>query len=580
LSFVPVTGAAEFRLGEPPRESSIEFSDERRVVNLPIRGALPILSRAHADGSTHPSVSLLSGAALLGLRLVAAGRMEPGPESWLVTLDPAEDERIVMLAQARAYDDVDPTTAERIVRAVIDAVVDAMPRSAPGPGSKLVGSVQRPFRSTSPTPESFSQRLQRLVEQRRSPVPDDRPQLVTLSLRVEADEEELADGSCRLVLQVHDERNPLHVADAALLWTESGPDASHGFGERARTHATIALRAAADAWPVLDRLLEGRVPDALTLDAEEIASLLEAGVAALEACGVPVLWPRTLGRELTARTILTPRQDDNPLMTGLFGPDAMFSFKWELALHGETLTAEEMDQLARAASPIIKLRDNWMVVDPRMARRARKRLIREVKPAQALAATLTGVVKVEEQEVPVVVGATLEKVRADLVTAATRDPIPSPASLHGELRDYQRHGLTWLAQLTSLGLGACLADDMGLGKTITLISLHLHRQGRATLVVCPASLLGNWEAEIHRFAPGVPVRRFHGGRRDLSDVDSGFVLTTYGTMRRDHATLAKVAWDIVVADEAQHVKNPQSSTAKALRAIPSAARVALTGTPV
>ena len=103
--------------------------------------------------------------------------------------------------------------------------------------------------------------------------------------------------------------------------------------------------------------------------------------------------------------------------------------------------------------------------------------------------------------------------------------------------------------------------------------------------MCPASLLGNWEAEIRRFAPGAEVRRFHGGRRDLGPLlaaapDGEFVLTTYGTMRRDASALGEVAWDLVVADEAQHVKNAQSSTARALRTIDSSARVALTGTPV
>ena len=142
---------------------------------------------------------------------------------------------------------------------------------------------------------------------------------------------------------------------------------------------------------------------------------------------------------------------------------------------------------------------------------------------------------------------------------------------------------------------------MGLGKTITVIALHLHRleadpddQARPTLVVCPASLLGNWEAEIERFAPGTPVRRFHGGRRSLADLegalpgtDPGFVLTTYGTLRSDHGTrdasgprLRDVTWGLVVADEAQHVKNAASAAARALRAIPGTARVALTGTPV
>jgi len=160
--------------------------------------------------------------------------------------------------------------------------------------------------------------------------------------------------------------------------------------------------------------------------------------------------------------------------------------------------------------------------------------------------------------------------------------------LAATLRDYQLHGLNWLHRMTSLGLGACLADEMGLGKTITLIALHLRRQVRAatagpTLVVCPASLLGNWEREIHRFAPTAPVRRFHGPGRDLAGLRPGtFVLTTYGTMRRDAERLAAAepSWSLVVADEAQHVKNPHARTARALRTIPSRGRIALTGTPV
>jgi SNF2 family DNA or RNA helicase len=126
---------------------------------------------------------------------------------------------------------------------------------------------------------------------------------------------------------------------------------------------------------------------------------------------------------------------------------------------------------------------------------------------------------------------------------------------------------------------------MGLGKTITLIALHLHRQADGatrgpTLVVCPASLLGNWEREIERFAPGTAVLRYHGTRRSLDHVDGGFVLTTYGTMRLDADTLGGRRWGLLVADEAQHVKNPRSETARALRQIPAGARVALTGTPI
>ena len=586
VSFVPVTGPATFRAAEPPREGVVEFTDERRTVSLPIRAALPVLTKARARDDLHPSVGVLSGAALLGLRLVAAGKFAPAgsPPAWRVAgLDDDDEHRIAMLARADGHD-------EQLVRDLLDAVADAMPRTQPH--AQPHAQPRRPTAAATPRERrpTFEERLQaRLARHRRADAPE-LPQLVTISLRVEADEEELAGGAVRLVPQAHDEQNPLHLCDLALLWT--GPSEEHGFGERARTHATIALRAAAEAWPVLDRLLELRVPDELVLDTDELVSLLDEGVGALRAAGIDVLWPRSLGRDLTATTVLDrapaePREE--PLNEPVLGTEALFAFNWQIALHGDPLTVDEMDQLARSASPLLRLRGAWTVVDPAITRKARKRLIRTVKPAEAVAAALTGSVQVADSDHEVVVGASLLTVRERLLTAATRAPVEPPAALRATLRDYQRNGLTWLSEMTSLGLGACLADDMGLGKTVTLIALHLHRREAGhrgpTLVVCPASLLGNWEDEIRRFAPGVPVARFHGSTRDLPDARQGraadgFVLTTYGTMRRDVEALGSVRWDLVVADEAQHVKNPRTSTARALRSIDSAARVALTGTPV
>ena len=577
MGFVPVTGTALLRVGEPPREGVVEFTDERRTVALPIRAALPVLTKAHALDDLDPSVRLLTSSALLGLRLVAAGRIEPTDSHWRMSALSTEDEERVRALVGDGPDD------EATVRAMLDAIADAMPRAAPTPGA-----VRRPPGPRTPS-ATFHERLARRLAPRVEA--DDLPQLVRISLRVEADEEELVAGSVRLVLQVHDEQDPLHLCDAAVLWTESGPEATHGFGDRARTHAAIALRAAAEAWPVLDRLAGLRVPDQITLDSDELVSLLQDGVGALAGCGVDVLWPRSLGRDLTATAVLeraSVAPSDNPLQTGLFGPDQMFSFQWQLALHGDPLTDQEMARLAGAAAPILRLRGAWTVIDPAVARKARKRLIRTVAPGPAVAAALTGTVEVghgdDTVDEQVVVGATLLDVRERLLGAATREPVEPPAALAGTLRDYQRQGLSWLVEMTSLGLGACLADDMGLGKTITLIALHLHRRehgrGGPTLVVCPASLLGNWEAEIARFAPGVPAHRFHGGGRSLQDVADGFVLTTYGTMRVSAEDLAAVEWGLVVADEAQHVKNARSSTARALRAIPHGARIAMTGTPV
>ena len=587
MSFVPVTGPARLLVGDLPRDSSIEFTDDRRTIVMPIRGALPVLAQVRDRADLHPSVALLAGSALLGLQLVAAGRFAPDPDGrhWQVAgLDSVDERRIVDLARARAHDGCDEASAEGAVRALLDAIADTMPRTAPGRSRQTVGAAVPAPRRTPTAPDDFSDQLQQRIARLRARGRDDLPHLVSISFRVEADEEELVAGALRLVMQVHAVDNAAHVADAAALWAEPGPGASHGFGERARTHAAIALRSAADAWPVLDRLLDLRVPDEIMLDSDEILSLLDGGAAALADAGHPVMWPKYLDREVTQRVELGRRSAATPreelLQDGLFGPQALFGFEWQLSLHGDELTDDEMDELARTTSPIIRLRDNWVAVDSGVIKRARKRLIRTVTPVQALAATLTGVVDIEDVHYEAVIGASLLEVRDQVLAAATGEPVEVPSALQAHLRDYQRQGLTWLAELTSLGLGACLADDMGLGKTVTLIALHLHRGAGPTLVVCPASLLGNWEAEIRRFAPGVPVRRHHGSGRDVEGIAEGFVLTTYGTMRNDAELLGEVPWDLVVADEAQHIKNSRAAASRALRTIPSRARIALTGTPV
>ena len=608
MSFVPLSGPARLIPGEPPREGEIEFSDARRTMRLPIRGALPVLAKAHhaADPATHPSVALLAGGSFLSMQLIADGRFGPAaPGQWgPAGLEPADEERVVALARAKAYDEVDAATAEGILRNLLAAIADTMPRSAPRTArAPERRPLARPAGATGDL--DFAERLRERIARARSGSRTDGPQLVTLSLRVEADEEELVAGAVRLVLQVHAADNPAHVCDAAVLWTQSGPGAEHGFGDRARTHASIALRAAADAWAVLDRFADLRVPDQITLEGDELLSLLDEGIAALDALGVQVLWPTYLDRDVTSQITLNGgRKDDRgvfreePLQDGLFGTQTLFGFQWQVALDGDPLSQTEMDELAHATSGVIRIRDNWIVVDSAVIKRARRRMVRTLTAPQAIAATLTGSVVVDDVEHQAVVGASLLKVRERLLGALTSEPVTVPAGLTATLRDYQHQALTWLATITGQGLGAVLADDMGLGKTITLIALHLHRleqHGRAagpTLVVCPTSLLGNWEAEIRRFAPGVPVRRHHGSARDLDDLITpdadllagaatpGFVLTTYGTMRNDAALLAQVPWGLVVADEAQHVKNSRSAAARALRTIGAQSRVALSGTPV
>ncbi|MCZ4500444.1 MAG: SNF2-related protein [Marmoricola sp.] len=587
MSFVPLHGQATLHLADPPRDSEIEFTGGQRVVRLPMRGAIPVLTRALRADDAHASVTLLSATVMMAMKFVAAGRLHRADsgQAWAVGPLPKDDvDRVRALAVARTYGEVDVEECEDIIRGLLDAVADTMTRQPSQPISAGGASL-----ATSTDPDAPKRSLSERLASRAAH--EELPAEVYLSLRVEAPDEQLASGTLSVVPQVHELDVATHVADAAALWDGEG----HGFSRKARVNASVALRRAATAWPVLDRLLRQPVPDRLLLHADELADLLEHGLAALAAIGVEVYWPRGLRQELMPQARVDVRAPagsatrEEALMTGLFGPEALFAFDWRLALGNDPLTDDEMAGLASATSPVIKLRNNWMVIDPALARRAKlavgKARNKTVTPVAALRAALTGEIDFDSATVQVHPGATLEKVRDRIVDAATVSPLESPEGLEATLRGYQRQGFTWLAELTGIGLGACLADDMGLGKTVTVIALHLHRRQRGlavgpTLVVCPASLLGNWEREVQRFAPGVPTRRFHGSERDLAGVTEGFVFTTYGTMRVDHEALGRVAWDLVVADEAQHIKNANSSTARNLRLIGSRGRVALTGTPV
>jgi len=155
---------------------------------------------------------------------------------------------------------------------------------------------------------------------------------------------------------------------------------------------------------------------------------------------------------------------------------------------------------------------------------------------------------------------------------------PLPPGFAGSLRAYQQRGVDWIAWLGSVGMGGVLADDMGLGKTVQCLAALAARGGRA-LVVAPTSVVRNWASEAARFVPGLKVALYHGPRREL-DPDAALTLTTWAILRLDIDLLADVAWDTLILDEAQAIKNPESQVAAAARRIPAALRLAVTGTPV
>jgi len=157
-------------------------------------------------------------------------------------------------------------------------------------------------------------------------------------------------------------------------------------------------------------------------------------------------------------------------------------------------------------------------------------------------------------------------------------------TLGRQLRDYQINGVAWLAALAAQNLGGILADEMGLGKTVqTLAFLRLHRGHGPILIVCPTSLLANWQREAERFTPDLRVLLIDGSNRPekiVSLPEYDLALTSYGLLRRDVEYYAGLSLAAVVLDEAQHIKNPDTQNARAAFRLSARRRFVLTGTPM
>jgi superfamily II DNA or RNA helicase len=549
-----------------------------------IDDALPELLALPREG-TDPALAAWAAAATAGVGLVARGRLLPtatpaGYGAWRAgPLDPADAQWLAALsaampAQAHALPVAGTgplriRSPETLVQALWDAIADVTVRTAAAARATTAPAfaAREPVETAelagwlAETDAALTAGA-RTVLRVEAPGKPDEPFAGVLALRSVAD--------------------PSLTVDVADLWDAPAAVLAR-LGEQAETDLLLALRRGVRAWPPLAPVLRAATPIEVSLDDEAIADLLDTGTEVLGGAGIEVLWPAELlgeGPKLRA-TAVTPTPASAAKST--FGLHDLLEFRWQVTVGGEVLTDEEVAALAEAKRPLVRLRGRWVRVDPELLERLRRRRARRVTGVEALAAALTGTLTVGGETVEFRPDAPLAELLNRLAEAGDRD-LASPAGLDATLRPYQQRGLAWLAQMCELGLGGCLADDMGLGKTVQLIALHLHRrplQAGPTLVICPTSLLGNWQRELARFAPSVPVRRYHGGDRHLEDVAGDeVVLVSYGVVRRDRPQLATLSWGLVVADEAQHAKNPLSRTARELRAIPATTRVALTGTPV
>jgi non-specific serine/threonine protein kinase len=394
------------------------------------------------------------------------------------------------------------------------------------------------------------------------------------------------------LLQAADE--PSLLVEAADLWAGGAAlTAWERKLDRPRETFLAELSRAARCYPELRRALRNARPTALDLDRTEALAFLRDAAPVLTAAGFAVLlpswWqrPARVGLTLTARTV----QPGLVRTASLVDQDAMVDFSWQVALGDQTLTAQELGELAAAKHPLLRIRGQWVEVDLQRIAAAVAFLEREGTGTMPAGQVLRSALDPDAYAggLPVAtVGA--DGWLGDLLSGQADlrlEPVPAPEGFGATLRPYQERGLAWLGLLSRLGLGAVLADDMGLGKTPQALALLVaeHPAG-PTLLVCPMSLVGNWQRETTKFAPMLRVHAHHGTARLSGDGlgqairDADLVITTYGMVQRDHEALRGIRWRRIILDEAQHIKNSATRQSRAIRALPAEHRIALTGTPV
>jgi hypothetical protein len=407
---------------------------------------------------------------------------------------------------------------------------------------------------------------------------------------------ETTDWRIEFALQAVDDPSLLVSADS--VWADGAElTALERHVKHPDEHLLKGLGRAARLVPSLGPALTAAEPRLQVTDAAGALGFLRDGAPVLEQAGFGILappWWRSsrarLGLKMKAKTTKAPGA-----VTGNgIGLQGLCEVKWEAVLGEDPISLAELRQLARLKQPLVRIRGQWVEmragdIEAAIAAVTNKGAGNQI-PADEVVRTALGI-ETPTGDLPVT-AVEADGWLGDLLAGADDHRLKArgtPKTFEGQLRPYQERGLGWLSFLGDLGLGACLADDMGLGKTAQLLALLLDEQARPkgpALVICPMSLVGNWQREAARFAPGLSVYVHHGPDRlsgkafTRNAKRTDLVLSTYGLAARDTELLSTVPWSRLVLDEAQQIKNSAARTTRSVRTIPARHRIAMTGTPV
>lgn len=410
---------------------------------------------------------------------------------------------------------------------------------------------------------------------------------------------EMDDGwSLRYFLQATDD--PSLLVPAEDVWKESRDTLS--FLTRKFDHPQEKLLAdlgkASHLFTPIEDSLNMAKPVEAELRTQQAYKFLKEAAPLLSESGfgvlIPPWWNKGAAKtQLGIKLNVKPKREPK-IGKGIFTFDSIINYNWQLALGGEAISEEEFEHLSSLKEPLVRIRGQWVELKKDEIDAAikffRSKNSGEMKLSEVMKLSIgqgesgTGL-QISGFEAK----GTLSSLFEQLSGRKGIKQIQQPESFTGELRPYQVKGFSWLAFLRQYGLGACLADDMGLGKTIQLLALLLKDKEESvdspTLLICPTSVVGNWQREAKKFAPSLRVLVHHGINRRkkefLEDVQNyDLVISTYALTHRDEEILARVKWNGVVLDEAQNIKNSSTKQSQAVRRIKAGYRVALTGTPV
>jgi SNF2 family DNA or RNA helicase/uncharacterized Zn finger protein len=378
---------------------------------------------------------------------------------------------------------------------------------------------------------------------------------------------------CRVL--VESKENPLEAPKAL---SEFMADTSH---LPVTMEVIKDLAMLAEYMPELDDVIKTSGKAIIRFNNLTVVEILQKTLPALELFGIRILLPKSLQQILKPQISIKIRAKQ---LKSYLSLAELLAFDWRVALGDFLMTEEEFKTLSKNAGRLVRIKDQYAL----MTEEEIKRIIKSLSSARDLSSLklLQSVLSEEYDGAKVEIDSELRK---EIRKLLQEEEIALPRDLQALLRPYQQRGFNWMYKNARLGFGSVLADDMGLGKTLQVITTLLkfkeekRLEGHPALVVAPTTLLTNWEKEIQKFAPALNVSLYHGTGRTFeakSISEQDVLLTSYGIARGDTDKLKKIDWYAIIIDEAQNIKNSETSQAKAIKQLKGKIKIAMSGTPV